>query len=156
MSTVIQHPCARTEIHNRGVRTFGERLEKLRTDLNLSQEAVAQAIGKSQRAISALETTPGRLPSAKTLQALAAFFQVDAEWLVTGKGEQHPVSALTGEESELLLLFRAISPAGRAYILNRTQEMYRDEFERHPNRVKHDSPEKSQDGDTPRKAKRLN
>lgn len=137
------------------MRTFGDRLKKLRTDLELSQTDVAKAVGVSQRAISSLEQVPDRLPAADTLRRLAAFFQVDAEWLVTGKGQQNPVSTLTPEESELLLLFRAISPAGRAYVYGRLQDIYRDEFERRPD-TEGDLPPKRLDDATPQKRKRLN
>lgn len=155
MQELFQHPCASTRAHNSGMRTFGDRLKKLRTDLELSQQELAKAVGVSQRAISSLEQIPDRLPAADTLRKLAAFSQVDAEWLVTGKGPQNPISTLTPEESELLLLFRSISPAGRAYVVGRTQDVYRDEFERRP--VQGDGqPPKPDDPATPRKSKRLN
>jgi transcriptional regulator with XRE-family HTH domain len=136
------------------MRTFGDRLKKLRTDLELSQQQLAKALGVSQRAISSLEQIPDRLPSADTLRKLAAYFQVDAEWLVTGKGQQTPISTLTAEESELLLMFRAISSAGRAYVVGRTQDVYRDEYER----ANRESPELPKPGDAshPTKSKRLN
>jgi len=98
----------------------------------LSQREVGKAIGASQTAMSALRNDVGRLPSAPNLEGLSDFFGVNQEWLLRGKGEKYPVASLTSEESELLLVFRALSPAGKAYILARAQEMYRDEYRQRP------------------------
>jgi transcriptional regulator with XRE-family HTH domain len=98
----------------------------------LPQREVAEAIGCSQRAMSALRRTDGRMPSAKILQGLADFFGVDQNWLTSGKGEPTPIETLNTKETELLLLFRALSGAGRAYILGRAHEIFNDERQNSP------------------------
>lgn len=120
------------------MKRIGGRIKELRTKLGLTQEQVGAAIGVSQKAISLLENDPERVPQSDTLSKLARYFQVDAEWLLTGKGQQSPVSSLTAEESELVLLFRAISAAGKDYILVRTRDIYRGEYER----TQHETSEK--------------
>lgn len=99
--------------------------------MQLSQAQVGKAAGVSQKAISLLENEPERIPQSDTLTKLARYFQVDPEWFLTGKGQQSPVSSLTPEESELILLFRAASAAGKDYILGRMRDVYRDEHDRH-------------------------
>lgn len=99
--------------------------------MQLSQAQVGKAAGVSQKAISLLEREPERIPQSDTLSKLARYFQVDPEWLLTGKGQQSPVSSLSSEESELVLLFRAASAAGKDYILGRMRDVYRDEYERY-------------------------
>lgn len=122
------------------MRTFNERLQLLRKERELSQQKVADAIGVSQRAISQLETQSGRVPSAENLRALALFFEVDPEWLLTGKGVRNPVASLSPEETELLMLFRSLSLSGKSYIVGRTQDVYRDEFGRTPPKPKSAKP----------------
>lgn len=114
--------------HSAGMGAIGKRIKKLRTDLGLSQREVSERVGVTQEAISGLERFPERVPNSDTLQRLAKFFQVDAEWLLTGKGQQSPISSLTEGESELILLFRAMSQAGKDYVLGRARDIYRDEF----------------------------
>jgi transcriptional regulator with XRE-family HTH domain len=109
---------------------LGTRIKKLRKKLELSQRQVAERIGLTQEAVSQLERFPDRIPSSDTLSNLAKFFQVDPEWLLTGKGQQSPISSLAPEESELILLFRAVSPAARDYLLARVRDVYRDEYDR--------------------------
>lgn len=96
----------------------------------LPNREVAKACGMSVRAIGTLRNTPGRHPSAANLKALADFFGVDGEWLLTGKGEPSPVTSLSPEESELLLVFRSLSRSARTYIVTRAQEMFQDEYRR--------------------------
>lgn len=116
-------------VHNGRVKTLGTRIKQLREKLELSQRQVADRIGVTQEAVSQLERFPDRIPSSETLSKLARFFQVDPEWLLTGKGQQSPISSLTPEESEMVLLFRALSPAAKDYIMARCREMYRQEYD---------------------------
>lgn len=110
-------------------KTMSDRIRDLRLAFKMTQGQVGKAVGVTQEAISQLERFPDRVPSSETLQNLAGLFNVEAEWLLTGKGTQNPVASLTEEESELVLLFRALSPSGRAYILGRTKDVYRDEYQ---------------------------
>ncbi len=117
-------------IHNSGVNTFGDRLKKLRTGRKLSQEQLAKAIGIKQGSLTQLETGKSKGPASQTLTKLARLFEVDPEWLMTGRGHQHPISALSETESELILLYRSLSGEGRDYVLGRARSVHRDELER--------------------------
>lgn len=117
-------------IHNNGVKTIGERIKDLRKGRGLTQGDVGKAVGVTQEAISKLERTKGQIPMSDNLQALARFFDVDPDWLLTGKGSRKPVSSLSDEESELLLLYRGLSPVGQQYVLGRTKQVHADEYSR--------------------------
>lgn len=118
--------------------TFGDRLRNLRTARKLTQDQLAKALGIKQGSLTQLETGKSKGPSSKTLTKLARIFEVDPEWLMTGKGAQHPVSALGESEAELVLIYRSLSPEGREYVLGRARTLHRDEYERRP-----DDPRKS-------------
>lgn len=116
---------------NEGMETIGDRIKLLRKNLGLSQREVADAVKViTQEGLSQLERFPDRMPTLETIQALSKFFQVDQEWLLTGKGPQSPIHSLTPDESELILLFRALSAPSRGYVLGRTRDVYRDEYDR--------------------------
>lgn len=63
--------------------TFGEKLKKLRTDSNMTQEELAQALYVSRTAISKWESGRG-LPNIESLKALAARFAVSVDELLSG------------------------------------------------------------------------
>lgn len=109
------------------MKSVGKRIRDLRRARNLTQPELAKATGLAQSSISEIETGESQSPSALTLVLLAKFFDVDPEHLLTGRGMEHPVSALTDQEAELLLMFRAISPEGREYLLSRVRSVHRDE-----------------------------
>jgi transcriptional regulator with XRE-family HTH domain len=139
------HHCARAPAHNPIVdkndsNGFQARLMSLwdahekAIARNLPQREVARAVGCSQRTLSSLMRMEGRLPSAKVGHGLATFFGVDYDWLISGKGEATPVESLNPQETELLLVFRALSRSGRGYILSRAQEIFSDEHKTGVNR----------------------
>lgn len=118
------------DIHNPDMaKSVGDRIRELRLDRKLSQEQLAKAIGIKQGSLTQLETGKSKAPASKTLTKLARVFEVDPEWLMTGKGPQHSVSALSERESELVLLFRLLSTEGQDYILGRARSVHRDEHE---------------------------
>ena len=92
-------------------KTLGSRLSWLRDARKLTQADVAVAIGISRTFLGGIERdldAPGR----ETLMALADYYDVSVEWLVTGKGPMKPgaPAAQTDEEMELLRSFRAMDP----------------------------------------------
>jgi transcriptional regulator with XRE-family HTH domain len=115
-------------------KSVGERIRSLRVDRKLSQEALAKLLGIKQGSLTQLETGKSKAPSSKTLTKLARVFEVDPEWLMTGKGPQQVVSALSEKESELVLSFRQLSEEGQDYILSRVRAIHADEQERRPRR----------------------
>lgn len=60
---------------------FAERLKELRTEKNLSQTALAKAIGVSQKAIDYWERQINE-PKATYIIALAKFFEVSCDYLL--------------------------------------------------------------------------
>jgi transcriptional regulator with XRE-family HTH domain len=122
-------------IHNADMEKVGDRIRRMRLARKLTQAQVAKAIGITQGSFTQLETGISKAPAASTLTRLARFFEVDPEWLMTGRGTQHPVSALTDAESELILLFRSLSNESREYVLGRARSVHRDEHDqRQPHR----------------------
>lgn len=117
----------------------GKRIRKLRKDRGLSQKALAEAVGIKQPSLADIESGESKGPAALTLIRMAKLFEVDAEHLLTGKGPKHPAGALTHEESELLLMFRSLSPAGQAYLLERARSMHADECRLRPEPPEDDS-----------------
>lgn len=66
--------------------TFSQRLIKLRTECNMTQEELAKKIGLAISTISMYERG-SRIPSLKVLEKIADFFNVDLDYLL-GKKEQ--------------------------------------------------------------------
>lgn len=114
--------------------TVGDRIKRLRLGRNLTQIQLAKAIGIKQGSLTQLERGKSKAPASKTLTKLARLFEVDPEWLMTGKGMQHPINALGDDEAELVLLFRSLSPESREYVLGRARNVHQDEHERKPSR----------------------
>lgn len=83
--------------------TLAQRLRQLRLGRNLNQIDVARAVGVDRSHLSKIETgddTPGR----SSLMALASFYHVSLDWLVTGQETETPEHARAGTEEEILLL----------------------------------------------------
>lgn len=112
------------------MKTVGQRIRDLRVARKLTQPQLAKALGITQGSITDLETGKSKAPASQTLTKLARLFEVDPEWLMTGKGAQHPVASLSDAESELLLIYRALSSEGQEYVLKRAKSVHRDEYDR--------------------------
>ena len=61
--------------------SLGERITKLRNNLNLSQEQLAKKIGVSQRSISAWESNSNE-PKSSYIIKLANFFDISTDTLL--------------------------------------------------------------------------
>lgn len=66
--------------------TFGERIKKLRKELNLTQQEFADKIGTARDNIGGYETDR-RKPSSSAISLIVAKLNVSEEWLRTGEGE---------------------------------------------------------------------
>jgi len=72
--------------------TTGERVTRLRTALELTQDQLAKKAGVAQSTINGIEKgARQKMPS--SLIEIAHALGVDAYWLKTGKGKQEPISA---------------------------------------------------------------
>lgn len=114
---------------NRAVGSPGKRIRDLRKSRKLTQPQVADATGIPQSTLSDLERGASAVPGGDTLTKLAAFFEVEAHWIVTGEGPKHTVSSRGDKETELLLYFRSLSHEGQAYLLSRAKAMHSDEHQ---------------------------
>lgn len=110
---------------------LAQRLKRLRKAANLTQPQLAKATGVPGSTIAEIETSVTQNPTFETLKKLAAFFDVNEEWLNSGKGQQHTVSSMRDEESELLLLFRALSNPGKDYVLSSLRDLHANERRSH-------------------------
>lgn len=68
---------------------FSEKIRLLRKERNLTQNAVARAIGLSERGYQDLEL--GATPRGDTLLAIAEFYQVSMDWLM-GRTDKREVN----------------------------------------------------------------
>jgi transcriptional regulator with XRE-family HTH domain len=110
----------------------GARLRDLRKERRLTQAQVVEATGVPQSTLSELERGESEHPSSPVLIALATFFEVEPDWVVTGEGPKHVVASKGDKETELLLYFRSLSSAGKDYLLSRARDMHQDEHRSQP------------------------
>lgn len=68
--------------------TFGNRIERRRKELGLSQTALATMVGLRQQTIDGMEKTPKR--RSRYIVPIAAALGVRPEWLDTGMGPMFP------------------------------------------------------------------
>lgn len=64
--------------------TLGERIKYLRKSSNTSQDTLSRETGISRSNISKIESN-GIDPSANAVMAIARFFRVSSDWLLTGE-----------------------------------------------------------------------
>lgn len=107
----------------------GKRLRELRKARKLTQPQVAEVTGVPQSTLSELERGESQFPSSPVLSKLAAFYEVEPDWIVTGKGPKHMVASRGEKETELLLYYRSLSPEGQRYILARARDLHADEHQ---------------------------
>ena len=97
--------------------TKGQRIQKLRTDAALSQEAFASKIGVSRQSVSKWEADKA-FPEVDKLAVIAREFGVTCDWLITGEDilvedeEQTPAEkTVTIPKARLitLLVYSAVS-----------------------------------------------
>lgn len=80
---------------------IGERLQKARKTLKLSQEDISTQIGISYRAYSSYERED-RKPSIEFLEKLVVQYNLNLNWLIAGKGEMFISPEYEDIKSEVL------------------------------------------------------
>lgn len=88
---------------------LNERLKKLRKTLDLTQQEFASRIGSVQNTITGYETGR-RVPSNQVISLICREFNVNADWIKTGKGEmflQTPDDALDALSKKYHLSYSA-------------------------------------------------
>ena len=96
--------------------SVGNTIRTLRKGRGLTQSALAAALGWERGTIAAVETGADQ-PGRELVTALAAFFQVSADTILGRDGAPQPAKAETEAEAELLQMFRAAPPDGKAAVL---------------------------------------
>lgn len=91
--------------------TLGERLKRLRTERNLTQEQLAKEAGVKQATISGIESG-SRVKQSASLIEIAEVLGIDGFYLKYGYGKKTK-SSLTDQESVLINDFRALTDAQR-------------------------------------------
>jgi transcriptional regulator with XRE-family HTH domain len=114
-------------LHNSRVDSPGSRLKALRKARKLKLREVAEGSGVPVSTLSDLENERSGVPAGDTLSKLAAFYEVQSHWIVTGDGPKHTVASKGDKETELLMYYRALSQEGQQYLLARARDMLSDE-----------------------------
>lgn len=107
------------------MKEIGERIAQRRLDLSISQEALAELVGSTQRQISKYENGINK-PTSEVLSKIADALQASADWLL-GRTEiiDRPMRGqgdLTEDEIEILGLIRR-NPEKRKAIYNVIKEI---------------------------------
>lgn len=109
--------------------TIGKRILFLRTRAGLSQEKLADAIGKTKSNISGYENDKFE-PSAQTIISLCKLFKVSSDWLLFGEAAEVPISEQSDELSpgdiELLAKFHQLSEKDQGRIEERIDMLLSD------------------------------
>lgn len=87
---------------------IGDKIKLLRTELNISQKELAQAISISKSTIGMYEQKR-RLPDVDTIIKLSSFFNVSTDYLLLDNYEHN----LSDEEMKWVRLYRELSPNER-------------------------------------------
>ncbi len=87
---------------------IGDKIKLLRTEFNLSQKELAQAISASASTIGMYEQKR-RLPDVNTIIRLSSFFNVTTDYLLLDNSE----NSFSDDEMKWLKLYRDLSPNER-------------------------------------------
>jgi transcriptional regulator with XRE-family HTH domain len=71
-----------------GMETIGDRLKALRLAKGINQVQAAEVAGTTKQAVSQIESGRTQNPGGLTLYSWARFYDVNLEWLVTGRGSK--------------------------------------------------------------------
>lgn len=90
---------------------MNERLKELRKSLKMNQAEFAKALGVGQSSLAMIETNRRPLTN-KNIKLICAEFDVNEEWLRTGKGEMFVIRS---KEEELAVFFGDILNDGSSF-----------------------------------------
>lgn len=95
----------------------GKRIKALRLARGLKQKDLAAAIGIKPPSLSELESGESKAPSGPVLTALCTALGTNAEWLLTGRGDPTPHTAMDGDSSELQAIWQVLPQEGKTALL---------------------------------------
>lgn len=104
MSTKVLQKCTRaTKMHNKfflcTMGSFGERLKRLREDKRMTQQDLADLMGKSNKTVISSWELNKNQPSFEELIKLTEYFETSTDYLLLGK-----VSVVQEEKSEYITI----------------------------------------------------
>jgi transcriptional regulator with XRE-family HTH domain len=97
-----------------------DRVKKVRTALNASQREFAKRIFISQTLLGEIELG-NRKVKERTVQLIATEFNVNREWLLTGKGEMFSSPPPDLQLEKLLDIFRQLDRPLKDYLLDQSK-----------------------------------
>lgn len=92
------------------------RIQKVRTDANLTQSEFGNRLGISKSAVQKLEY--GGNPSEQTIRAICEKFGVNRQWLETGNESIQPYERELDLETEVCMLLKNESPVKQAVMIS--------------------------------------
>lgn len=90
----------------------GQRIKNLREAKNINQTTLAQTLGISSAALSAIEKGKNN-PNYETLIGISNFFKVSIDYILTGKEE---LTGIADDELEILAILREDNALKKAVI----------------------------------------
>lgn len=124
--------------------SVGRRIKKLRLEKGMEQGELARAAKIKQSTLSDLERGDSQRPRGDTLVRLAAILQADQEWLMTGEGLPTPKVTPDIDESHLLSMYRAMTPANRAVLVATAKALLDSQPPEHREATHHPRPRREQ------------
>ena len=101
----------------------GQRIKMLREAAGLSVAELARRIGIRQPSLWQLEEGVSKNPRASTLLRLADALNASPEWLASGRGAPYRITVVAPNESELVSIFRSLSPPSQRALLAAAKAM---------------------------------
>jgi transcriptional regulator with XRE-family HTH domain len=101
-------------MEQRDTEKINQRIKELRKALNMTQVSFSQVISLSSGYLASIETEKRRVNN-RLIKLICSSFNVDEQWLRSGKGEMF---ARNGDEQniKLLGLFKKLEPWYQSYI----------------------------------------
>ena len=95
----------------------GRRIKALRKAAGLSQGRLASLADMPQSTLSSIEHGDSQIPRGDRLAKLAAVLKVSPDWLIAGHGSPVPPVQPDIDESEVLQIYRDLTPANRGALI---------------------------------------
>jgi len=99
-----------------------DRLKAIRHTLNLSQKVFAKGIFISTSHYACLETGHRKIKDS-ILDSVSKIYNVDKEWLLTGKGEMFDSAPPDVKLDELVVIFKRLNTHFQGYLLEQAKSL---------------------------------
>ena len=113
--------------------TVIQRLKAVRQTLNISQKVLAKSIFMSTSNYACLESGHRNIKET-VLDSISKVYNVNKEWLLTGKGKMFDAEPPDVKLEELITIFKRLNGHFRGYILDQMKHL--DKIQKNENKVK--------------------